>query len=186
MVADIRVILLNGVGSVGKTSTARAFQRIASRPWLHVAMDAFLDMLPASMIGHPDGLVFEPTGQAGTPVMAIRSGPVVKRAMLGMRHAIAAMAAQGNNLIVDTVILNSDDVRVYRDLLAPLDLRVVGLLAPLEVLEQREQARGDRALGLARWQYDRVHRGIAYDLEIDATHASPMECAEQIRQAFDL
>ncbi|HEX2941157.1 MAG TPA: hypothetical protein VHO91_08925, partial [Rhodopila sp.] len=50
------VIILNGVGSVGKSTTARALQAITARPFLHVAMDTFIDMLPAHLIGHPDGL----------------------------------------------------------------------------------------------------------------------------------
>jgi hypothetical protein len=35
-----------------------------------------------------------------------------------MRHAIAAMAAQGNNLIVDDVLLGEEKAE-YRELLAP-------------------------------------------------------------------
>jgi chloramphenicol 3-O phosphotransferase len=41
-----RIVLLNGVGSVGKSSIAKALQAITSEPFLHVQMDAFLDMLP--------------------------------------------------------------------------------------------------------------------------------------------
>lgn len=59
------VIILNGVGSVGKTSMARALLGLAARPFLHVAMDAFLDMLPARLVGHADGLVFEDGVEAG-------------------------------------------------------------------------------------------------------------------------
>jgi chloramphenicol 3-O phosphotransferase len=95
------VIILNGVGSVGKSSTARAFQTITATPFLHIAMDTFIDMLPEGMFGHPDGLVFETVQDQ--PSVIIRAGSVVEHAMRGMRHAIAAMAAQGNNLILDEV-----------------------------------------------------------------------------------
>jgi hypothetical protein len=53
-----RIIILNGVGSVGKSSIAKAFQTITTEPFLHIAMDAFIDMLPKGMIGHPDGISF--------------------------------------------------------------------------------------------------------------------------------
>jgi chloramphenicol 3-O phosphotransferase len=96
------------------------------------------------------------------------------------------MAAQGNNLIVDEVMTDGATEREYRALLAPFDVRFVGLFAPLDVLEARERARGDREIGLARWQYDRVHRGITYDLEIDTTLATPSESACMIRDAFGL
>ncbi len=108
------------------------------------------------------------------------------RIMKGMRHAIAAMAGQGNDLIVDDVMLDAGEARQYRALLSRFDLRIVGLFAPLDVPEERERARGDREIGLARWQYDRVHRGQAYDLELETTNSTPIEVAERIRDAFRL
>ena len=180
------VIILNGVGSVGKSTMARALQEIAKNTFLHVEMDSFLGMLPKKIFGHPDGLIFERTDDGGEPCTAIRSGAAVARAMRGMRHAIAAMAAQGNDLIVDEVLLDETDATDYRDLLASFDLRLVGLFAPLHVLEARERDRGDREPGLARWQFHRVHRGISYDLEIDTAVAGPAEGARMIQAAFGL
>lgn len=58
--------------------------------------------------------------------------------------------------------------------------------APLDVLEAREHARGDRLIGLARCQYGRVHRGMIYDLEIDTAVASALECARKIKATFNL
>jgi len=60
------------------------------------------------------------------------------------------------------------------------------VFAPLEVLEARERQRGDREIGLARWQHERVHRNIDYDLKLDTTRATPLECAERIRRTFGL
>jgi chloramphenicol 3-O phosphotransferase len=181
-----RVLILNGVGSVGKTSIAKALQAITSEPFLHVPMDAFIEMLPEAMIGHPDGLIFETVRDEGRPSVVIRTGPVMARTMRGMRRAIAAMAGEGNNLIVDDVMLGREGAQEYRALLARFELRFIGLFAPLEVLEVRERERGDRLIGLARWQYDRVHRDVAYDLEIDTTAGSPAECAERIKASFRL
>lgn len=178
------IIILNGVGSVGKSSTAKALQEISAEPFLHVAMDAFLDMLPKAMLDHPEGLVFEASQEEGARQVAIRTGPVLDRAMRGMRHAIAAMAAEGNNLIVDDVLIAEGAADDYRKLLADYRLRFVGLFAPLALLEAREKARGDREIGLARWQYTRVHRDIAYDLKLDTSRLTPAECALAIRDAF--
>jgi chloramphenicol 3-O phosphotransferase len=185
MASRPHIIILNGVGSVGKSSTARALQTITAEPFLHVAMDAFLEMLPPAMFGDPQGLLFEKTLDQGHPSIVVTSGPVMARAMRGMRHAIAAMAAQGNNLVVDDVMLGGEAAE-YRALLSGFNPRLVGLFAPLEVLEARELARGDRVIGLARWQYDRVHKGVAYDLEIETAASTPMENARRIRDAFGL
>ena len=181
-----RIITLNGIGSVGKSCTAKALQAITSKSFLHVAMDAFLDMLPDKMLAHPDGLMFEAAQDGGKPIIAIKTGPILERAMRGMRHAVTAMAEQGNNLIVDEVMIEARIAQDYRDLLRSFDLHLVGLFAPLNVLEARERARGNREIGLARWQYDHVHRDIAYDLEVDTAAATPMECARLIRDTFGL
>lgn len=184
------VLLLNGVGSVGKGSIAKALQEITAEPFLHVEMDAFLAMLPEAYLDHPDGITFEAPDEAGG--VAVRSGRVAERALQGMRHAVAALAAAGNNLIVDEVLFGDVEteyghaVAEYRTLLAPYRLHMIGVFAPLEVIEEREARRGDRAVGLARWQFDRVHRGMAYDLEVDTAAASPEDCARAIKERFAL
>jgi len=177
--------LLNGAGSAGKSAIAKALQTITREPFMHVAMDAFLDMLPEALWGHPDGIIFETLQDGGKPSVIIRSGPAAERLLRGMRHAIAAMARQGNNLIVDDVLLDGDNA-AYQAALAGLEVVRVGVFAPLEILEAREAARGDRMIGLARWQYDRVHKDMTYDLEVDTSHQTAMECAEMIRNKFGL
>ena len=179
------IILLNGVGSVGKSSIARALQTITAEPFLHVAMDAFLDMMPARYWDHPDGITFETVQQDGKPSVIIRSGPVAERILRGMRQSIAAMAHEGNNLIADDVLLENE-MADYAALLAGFTFHTVGVFAPLDVLEARERERGDRLIGLARWQYDRVHQGKRYDLELDTSSSTPSECATLIKQKFGL
>jgi chloramphenicol 3-O phosphotransferase len=148
-------------------------------------MDAFMAMLPARFFDDPDGMLFETIGQAGKPSVVIRTGPVAGRCLAGMRQAVAAMAAVGNDLIVDDVMIGDED-KEYERLLAPYRLFRIGVICPLDVLEARERARGDRAIGLARWQFDRVHRNRRYDLEIDTSKATPLQCAERIRKEFGL
>lgn len=96
------------------------------------------------------------------------------------------MDDQGNNLIVDEVMIGPEKAQESRELLQSNDLYVVGLMAPSRVLETRERARGDRAIGLARGQYDLVHRNIVYDLEADTAAATPVQCARAICNAFGL
>jgi len=180
-----RIVILNGVGSAGKGSIARELQMITSVPFLHVEMDAFIDMLPEAYFAHPDGMVFETIAQDGKPAVAITTGSVGERLLRGMRRAVAALAAAGNDLIVDEVMLDGE-LDDYRELLKDFDLSVVGIFASLDVLEARERQRGDRMIGLARWQYDRVHKGRAYDFTIDTTGTTPRECAAAIKEALRL
>lgn len=179
------VILLNGVGSAGKTSIARALQAMTAETYLHVQMDAFLEMLPATYQDHTQTFRYLNIEEDGHPVVAIESGPVGIRLMRGMRRAIAALAAEGNNLIVDDVMWG-DVAADYAKVLSPFRLCWVGVHAPLDILEARERQRGDRDPGAARWQIRRVHQGMRYDLELDTSCTSPADCAAQIRHYFHL
>jgi hypothetical protein len=82
-----------------------------------------------------------------------------RRLMRGMRRAIRALAEEGNDLIVDDVLMGE----AHADCEAVLQgftVHWVGVMAPLEVLEERERARrpADRHLDLA---YDRRACGAA-------------------------
>jgi chloramphenicol 3-O phosphotransferase len=181
-----RIIILNGTGSVGKTSTAQALQTITAELFLHVELDAFIGMIPPKMVGHPEGLIFETHHRDGKPYVTVKTGTQYEGVLVGMRQAIAAMAAHGNNLIIDDIVNGEEGVRRYRDLLSGHEVCFVGLFAPLDVIEARELARGDRPPGLARSGYERVHRGITYDLEIDTATSTPMEVAQKICDAYAL
>jgi chloramphenicol 3-O phosphotransferase len=61
----------------------------------------------------------------------------------------------------------------------------VGLRLPLAEAERRERERGDRGPGGAVAWYDLVHAHGIYDLELDTSLASPMECAQQIKRALE-
>jgi chloramphenicol 3-O phosphotransferase len=180
-----RIVILNGVGSVGKTSIAKALQEITATPFLHVSMDVFCEMLPPAYFDHPDGMLFVTEIADGRPSVVIYSGPAMRRLMDGMRHAISALAASGNDLIVDDVMLG-DEPDEYGRLLMPYRVHWVGVKASLDVLEAREKSRGDRLIGLARWQFDRVHAGRTYDLEIDTGKITAAAAAELIKERFEL
>ena len=180
-----RVILLNGVGSAGKSSIAAELQKIAARSFLHVKMDDFFAMTPPALMGRPDGFVFEPTEIDGRSAVEIREGAKGRLIMEAMRAAVFAMAETGCDLIVDDVLIG-DERRSYPALLSAFELSVVGVHASLAALEAREAARGDRLIGLARWQYGRVHEGVAYDFEVRTDAMSAAECAASICKALSL
>lgn len=176
-----RVVVLNGPGSVGKTTLARAMQQMAPMALLHVQMDAFLEMLPEAMQDGPETFHYRP-GPGG---VVISTGPVGARLMRGMHHAVAALAAQGCDLIFDTVA-ERDEIDELRRLLAGHVCLFVGLHAPLGVLEARERARGDRMIGLARAQVGRVHAGVRYDLELDLGDLTPEAAAGRVLRELGL
>ena len=177
-----QIIVLNGVSSVGKTSVAKAIQNYAQKPFLHVQMDAFLEMLPRRAFESPDGLVFD---RINSQTIDVKTGYIVEQALEGMRSAIASMAECGNNMVVDDVFFGNEDIE-YRRLLRRHSLQLVGLFAPLSVVEDRERARGDRDIGLAKGQFERVHKDRNYDLSFDTSRKSPNQIASEICEVFTL
>ena len=69
--------------------------------------------------------------------------------------------------------------------LAPFHTLYVGVHCSLDELERRERGRTNR-LGLSRWSFHRVHAGVEYDLVVDTTTATPLECAQRIRDVVAL
>ncbi|MGL4237842.1 chloramphenicol phosphotransferase CPT family protein [Tabrizicola sp.] len=176
-----RVIVLNGVGSVGKSSLAAAVQALSEGPLLHVAMDSFLEMLPEKLKDHPDWISYVMVDDR----VEVQVGPVGARLLDGMLGAVAALADAGCDLIFDAV-MDRERVAACRARLQPFDAVFVGLVAPLEVIEAREAQRGDRKIGLARAQHGRVHVGVDDDLTLDMAELTPEAAARVLCERFGL
>jgi chloramphenicol 3-O phosphotransferase len=178
-----RIIVLNGTSSAGKSSIARALQEAMHEPYSHLLIEEFLPRLPARYLSgeHPDGVAMVETSDGGRYVT---SGPVAERMVAGFYAAVAATAGAGNNVIVDTLMGDPFDVAQCVRYFDGLDVLMVGVHCPLPILEEREQARGDRPSGLARGELTRVHEYVLYDLEVDTSRGSPQECADSIVEAL--
>lgn len=182
-----KIIFLNGVGSVGKSSIARELQELLDEPFLHVGVDNFMYMFPEKFgvfgkHAHEGVEFIENVDSEGKPVININIGLYGKKLFKGMRHAIAALAQEGNNLIIDEVLLNPEDLDEYKKLLAECYVLFVGINAPLEVIEHRERERGDRMIGLARGQYEKVYKNKQYDIELDSSVTSARDSAQKIKE----
>ena len=176
-----RVVLLHGTSSSGKTTVARAVQALSEDPWLRLGIDAFWTAIDERWMEHGpragEGFVWLEDA-------TIAPGPVGQRLAAGMRAAIAACARCGNNLLVDDVFIDTGWLDAWRDELAGLEWLLVGIVAPLPVLEERERIRGNRIEGEARAQVNAIHVGIDYDLTLDTASQSPEECAHAILAAL--
>jgi chloramphenicol 3-O phosphotransferase len=172
-----RVVLLHGASSSGKTTVARAVQHVSEEPWVRLGIDAFWSAIDERWMEHG------PRASEGflwTEDVTIVPGPVGQRLASGMRAAVAACARAGNNLLVDDVFIDPSWLDDWRSELTGLELLLVGVVAPVHVLEERESARGNRIPGEARAQVDVIHDGIEYDLVVDTSRQSPEECARAI------
>jgi chloramphenicol 3-O phosphotransferase len=166
------VIVLNGASSAGKSSLLAEVQQALQAPFLDAGLDKFLWMLPAPYRRAP--LWAEVMGKADA------AGPVGHQLVKGMHRAIAALSQAGSHVIADHVLIEPAWLAHCAETLAGLPTLFVGVVCPLPVLVQREQARGDRTLGQAALQHALVHRGARYDLVIDTAQMSAAEGAAAI------
>jgi chloramphenicol 3-O-phosphotransferase/RimJ/RimL family protein N-acetyltransferase len=162
------VIFLNGTSSSGKTSIARAFQKLHAAPCLYASVDAFIFM-------------FADHVRADDHVRPRVLPPVLS----AFHRSLALLADSGFPVIVDHVLERRGWAEECAEALRGHRAFLVGVHCPLEILEQRERARGDRQIGFARWQADRVHTHGDYDFEIDSSRGSPEDAALRLLQLIE-
>lgn len=171
-----QVIVLNGGSSSGKSGIARCLQAVLPDPWLALGTDTLVEAMPASVQASEGGIEFTPDGE-------VIVGPEFRTLEAAWIEGIAAMAHAGARVIVDEVFLGgADSQRRWRKALGELPVLWVGVRCEGAIAAGREVARGDRTIGMAVSQADVVHRGVAYDLEVDTARAEAMECARTIAE----
>lgn len=155
------IILLNGASSSGKTTLVRAWQQAMATPYLDAGLDRFLWMFLAAISSSRCGMT-----SWGWPTEAGETG---HRLVHGMHRAIAALSQAGNCVVADHVLVEPEWVTDCATVLAdlPASFTGIGVRCPLPVLVERERGRGDRTLGQAAAQYERVHAHGVYDFEVD-------------------
>jgi chloramphenicol 3-O phosphotransferase len=166
-----RIILLHGASSSGKSTLARAVQLALDEPFLHFAADILALGLPKRR--DPDGPF-------------LWWGNVRPRFFDGVHRCIAALAATGNDLIVEHVIEFPEWRAELSELLRPFDVFLVGVHCSLDEVDRREQRRGDRRIGEGREhvEVDRIHSFGPYDFEVDTTGKDPANVAATVIQRW--
>ncbi len=160
-----RIILLNGSSSAGKTTLAITLQQLLPDPWHHIALDQFRDGMGGryrglnSPPGTPGarGLNVVPVAHGNERVTEVRFGDLGKQVLRGMRRAIAAFAAEGNNVIIDDLMFEPAFLFDYVEVLAGFDVLFVGVRCPIDVVNAREAKRPGRFPGTATSHFDVVH-----------------------------
>lgn len=175
------VIFLNGTSSAGKSSIAKQIQKLSPHPVIHTGLDDFALMLPSSYIidGQRAEQGYQFIHEPG-PSVTIQMGPIAKRLARVKHQSMKSFLEEGFSLVVDEVLLTNEEFQEYIELFHDYRVLFVAVTPPLEVVEERERARGDRILGLARGYYDLTHQGKNYDLIIDSPKTTSEESAQTI------
>jgi chloramphenicol 3-O phosphotransferase len=172
----VDVIVLNGGSSSGKSSIAVCLQERLAGIWLRLGID---DLIRALSHGPSDTtagatLEFKPDG-------SICVEPAFRAAQASWYEGLAAITRAGTGVIADEVFLDGGESQAsLQKAIRGLDVLWVAVRCDSEIAEARELQRGDRARGLARYQAERVHSGVSYDLVVDTSRTPAEVCAMSI------
>jgi len=149
--------MLNGASSAGKSTLAIALRDRLDEPFLHVCSDQLVaaGMLP---VRRDDGGPFDWWHE------------VRPRFFAGFHQCLPALAAAGNDPVVEHIIEFAAWRTQLAGLLSDLDVFLVGVHCDLDELDRRERARGDRRTGEGRSHItDGIHTFGPYDHDVDTT-----------------
>jgi chloramphenicol 3-O phosphotransferase len=178
-----RIVILNGVPRSGKTTIAGALQRRGPGVWVNLGVDASIHSTPEHL---RPGIGLRPGGER--PDLE----DLVVALYAALFESVAAHARLGLDVVVDVGLHESysGPRHIRRDSarrLAGLPVLFVGVRCPLDVIWQRRQeswgqrrrdADPELVAAVQRWQ-EAVHQ-VTYDLEVDTSASSPVECADLI------
>ena len=153
------IVVLNGPSSAGKSTLAKAVRARRGQGAALVSIDQLFAFM------HPD---------------ARNNWQLFSTLTNALFANVVALHDGGYDVIAETVFERADCIAAMQRILRDRPYRLVAVTCPLDVLDAREQARGNRRLGQAREQHARVLHAARYDLELD-THAMSLEtCVERV------
>lgn len=159
------IIFLNGTSSSGKTSLTKKIQELSDDPYFHLSLDVYENMAPEKYVEN-------------------NYWDTLRKCASAMHNSIKTFSNEGLNVIVDHVILDIPEEDGWLEecvtILSDYPVVFVRVNCPVYELERRERDRGDRDIGQAKWQLERIHGHGIYDLEVNTFENTIQECAEQI------
>jgi chloramphenicol 3-O phosphotransferase len=189
------VIILNGPSGSGKSTIQREFQKLMlPNLWVKVGIDNLFDMplpdvtaenMEQWQTKNPIRWVEHGYDVNGNPVISLFVGDEGQKVVHGMNSAIAAYARNGCNAIVDYIAYKEDWLKDLKEKLADIKVYYVAVDIPLEVLEQREIARGTSPKGHARSHYATVYGDMKYDLRVNSHMHNAIEIAQQLKNMIE-
>ncbi len=189
------VIILNGPSGSGKTSIQKEFQYLMMpNLWIKTGIDSLFDapmptITPENMsfwlMPNPIRWVETSQDEQGNNVITLFVGEQGEKVAYAMNSAIAEYTKNGCNVIVDYIAYKQEWLEDLQKKLAGIRTYYVAVEIPLEILEQREAARGTSPKGHARSHYFTVYGNIKYDLKVNSGTHSAKEIAQQLKELVE-
>jgi chloramphenicol 3-O phosphotransferase len=171
------VIFLNGTSSAGKTSISNELIQILEEDFIYLSVD--------NAIAGVNDMFMSMYGEHITreEIRTIENEEIIENSVISLfHHYIMAFSMIGKNIIVDHVLIEHRWFVECINLLHNTQTFYVGVHCPLDELERRERERRDRPIGLAKAQFEIVHKDSRYDFEVNTNNNSVIECANKIKE----
>jgi len=166
------IVLMNGTSSSGKTSISIELMNQTEILFHYLSIHHFIKEFITKFLD-----VVEPTREVDQQ----RIGQIIFDPILSVYYSTIKLFSEiGVNVIVDTVIDNDKWFNECLELFFDQPTVFIGVICSKEELIKREQARGDRVIGLAASQFNKVYSVDEYDLKVNTEEMNPKECAEKI------
>lgn len=189
------VIILNGPSGSGKSSIQKEFQYLnMPQLWIKTGIDTLFDapmptITPENMSfwQSPNPIRWVQTSQDenSNNIITLFVGEQGEKVAYAMNSAIAAYAKNGCNVIVDYIAYKPEWFDDLQKKLKGIKTYYVAVEIPLEILEQREAARGTSPKGHARSHYFTVYGNKKYDLTVNSATHSAKEIAQQLKDLIE-
>ena len=160
-----QIIFLNGVSSSGKSTLSDELIK-ALPDYFHMSLDDF------------DIFIDRMEDRTNNHLIPVETEYFFHR-------TIAMFSDKGIHLVVDHILHDDFTKEDFFKVLANYPVLFVGVHCPIEELERREHARGDRTIGQARKQLEYVHKDVIYDVEVNTFRESIEECAHKVIDALN-
>lgn len=178
-----RIVVLNGAPRAGKSSIVAAIQEMFDGVWMNLGVDVFARQVTPRR--HQPGMGLRP-GEEQHELYPLQSA--LYAAFYG---SIAAHSRAGLNVVADVGHHRRDILIDCARRVQDLPALLVGVRCPIDVIMRRRNASPTDAyaigsvdqapLPVRRWQ-EAVHDPGIYDLEVDTSVLSPLDCAAAIRR----
>ena len=159
------IIFLNGVTSSGKTTIVDSLQARNDVFFYVVANDLFEQTI-------------------GDKYLQENYWKYLGKAILLMYHTAKLFSDKGENVIIDGILVERPEITPHykqlKEILSDNPLHIVDVSCPIEICEERNQARSDRYSNQSVEQLSMMSKDIHYIVKVETHINTPDECAEKI------
>lgn len=160
-----RVVFLNGVTSSGKTSIVEAIQERDDVFFFVVANDLFQEMV-------------------GDHFLRKNYWKYLSEVIIMMYHTAKLYSDMGKNVLIDGILVERNEIAPHyqqlREIMKDNPLYLVEVYCPLDICRKRNIIRGDRYESQSDEQHELMAKDIEYELRVDTSMYSSVECANMI------